>query len=114
MAVLSHRRFFFITALVAIYKMKVIWDICVMILVNFWIILFDVYSDLLCRAKNNLYYLCTTKMCEQKKLECYSCYSTEYSILPHTFTHFIQNSGDYNYVYSDIPFLYTQAKPKVR
>lgn len=107
MAVLSSIPVFFIIHLVAIYKMKVIWNICVMILINFWIILFDVHSVHLCRVKNNFIILFVyVQNVWKKNLECYSRYSTEYSILHHTFTHFIQNSGDYNYVYSDISFLY--------
>lgn len=51
MAVLLNRRSFVVILLVATYEMKVIWDFCVIILVNFWIIFLDVSIDLLCRAK---------------------------------------------------------------
>lgn len=55
-----------------------------------------------------------TQMCEQIKLGCYGCHSTEYSMLYHTFIHFIMNSGDCDYLYFNNPFLYTQEKPKVQ
>lgn len=69
MAVLSALLFFCVTFLVAIDMMKVIWDICVMILINFWIILFDVYRGHLCSSKKNFIILFVyNKMCG-KKLE---------------------------------------------
>lgn len=99
MAVLSPILFFFIIFLVAINKMKVICDICVMILINIWIILFDVYSDHFCRAENGFIILFVyDKMCEQKVrmlqlLQYWVQHSSSYF-----YTFFFQNIGDCNYV----------------
>lgn len=91
MAVLLNRHSFVITLLLATSEMKVILDFCVMI--------FGKLLD----------YIFIYKI----KLGCYSCLSTEYSMLHHTFIQFITNYGDCVNLYSNLPFLFTQEKTKV-
>lgn len=113
MAVLLNRRFFIAILLVAIYEMKVIRYICVMILVNF----FDYFigwSGDHCRAKN-IFFLFVTKMFVHNKHRMLQL--SEY---------WVQHAASYFYTFlllipvivivslSDILFLYTQEKPKVQ